>query len=160
MEVRALVLVFCSIIITVDAQDKKTTKSQPVRQQKRSSVPSLQERLEAHRLAIKRGEEREPSSVYLIDELTVTGVYKSVEGYGAFLRAVNNRTFFAYTGMQFYDGVVTAITPEMVVFEQNAGGKKKKVVKIYDPNALRQEAQRKAEEAQKSERSQQKDDDE
>ncbi len=140
-----LILLF---IVGVSAQEKPKATVSKKRPPKSSiqSMPSLQERLEAHRLAVKRGEEREPSSAYLIDEMTVTGIYKSVEGYGAFLRAVNNRTFFAYSGMQFYDGTVSSITPEMVVFQQSVGGKKKQVVKVYDPNSLRQAAAEKEEE--------------
>src|SRR5437867_497066 len=41
--------------------------------------PSLEERLEEHRLAVRRGEDREQTAAYLIDEITVTGTYKSVE---------------------------------------------------------------------------------
>src|SRR5262249_51647971 len=86
---------------------------------KEAAPPSLDDRLTDHRLAVRRGEQREPTSAFLIDEITVTGTYKSVEGYGAFLRAANNRTFFGYKGMQFYDGVILEIDPDQVVFQQN-----------------------------------------
>lgn len=153
-----LILLF---IVEVCAQEKPSKAPVSKKRPPKSaiqSMPSLQERLEAHRLAVKRGEEREPSSAYLIDELTVTGIYKSVEGYGAFLRAVNNRTFFAYSGMQFYDGTVSSITPEMVVFQQSVAGKKRQVVKVYDPNSLRQAAAEKEKEEEKKAKKQPKED--
>lgn len=151
-----LICLFC--IMEGSAQEKPLKTPSKKRPPKSTSIPSLQERLEAHRLAVKRGEEREPSSAYLIDEITVTGIYKSVEGYGAFLRAVNNRTFFAYSGMQFYDGTVSSITPEMVVFQQSAAGKTRQVVKVYDPNSLRQTAAEKQEKKQKKAKEEEKED--
>lgn len=149
-----LICLFCIVESTAQEKPAPAKKRLPKSSAptKSSAIPSLQERLEAHRLAVKRGEEREPSSAYLIDEMTVTGIYKSVEGYGAFLRAVNNRTFFAYSGMQFYDGIVSSITPEMVVFQQSAAGKKRQIVKVYDPNSLRQAAAEKEEEKARKQR--------
>jgi Tfp pilus assembly protein PilP len=127
------------------ATTRKVAKKKPA-SVKESSLPSLEDRLAENRLAVRRGEQRDPSSPYLIDEMTVTGVYKSVEGYGAFLKAVNGRTFFAYSGMHFYDGEVASISPDQVVFTQTlAGGKKKQVVKVYDPSALRNSAAEQAE---------------
>jgi hypothetical protein len=74
----------------------------------------------------------------MIEEITVTGIYKSVEGYGAFLRASNGRTFFAFKGMKFYDGFVSEIDPDQVVFQQVLpNGKKLQIAKVYDPNSLR-----------------------
>ncbi|MEW6734091.1 MAG: hypothetical protein AB1489_22380 [Acidobacteriota bacterium] len=116
---------------------RRTTKSKPA-EKEAAALPSLNERLEDHRLAVRRGEKREPSAAFLIDEITVNGIYKSTEGYGAFLRASNGRTFFAYTGMPFFDGSVAHIEVDQVTFEQVLpDGKRRQVVKNYDPNALR-----------------------
>lgn len=101
-------------------------------------TPSLADRLNEQRLALRRGEEREQSQPYLIEEVSVNGIYKSVEGYGAFLKATNGRLFFAYKGMLFYDGTVLQIDPDQVIFQQNLPkGKTKQIVKAYDPSALR-----------------------
>jgi hypothetical protein len=117
---------------------RKISKKRVSETVKAAEAPALMDRLEDHRLAVRRGEQREQTSAYLIEEIIVTGTYKSVEGYGAFLRASNGRTFFAHTGMKFYDGSVLQIEPDQVIFQQVlADGKKKQIVKIYDPNALR-----------------------
>ncbi len=101
-------------------------------------LPSLADRLNDQRLAIRRGEQREPSQPYLIEEVSVNGIYKSVEGHGAFLKATNGRLFFAYSGMLFYDGEVLQIDPDQVVFQQILpNGKTKQLIKAYDPSALR-----------------------
>ncbi|MBL8151447.1 MAG: hypothetical protein JNN15_16100 [Blastocatellia bacterium] len=116
----------------------KTKPRRTVRVAEPKEVPPLEERVAEYRIAVRRGEEREPSSAYLIDEITVTGIYRSVEGFGAFLRSTNKRTFYAYRGMPFYDGSVEQVNSDHVIFQQSLpGGKKKQVVKMYDPNSLR-----------------------
>lgn len=118
---------------------KRVAKRKPVEAKEEAlETPTLAERLNEQRLAIRRGEEREQSQPYLIEEVSVNGIYKSVEGYGAFLKASNGRLFFAYKGMNFYDGQVLQIDPDQVIFQQNlAKGKTKQVIKAYDPSALR-----------------------
>ncbi len=109
-------------------------------------MPPLGDRLNEQRLAIRSGEQREASQPYLIEEVSVNGIYKSVEGYGAFLKAVNGRLFFAYKGMLFYDGEVLQIDADQVIFQQNLpNGKKKQIIKAYDPSALRSTALEKEE---------------
>lgn len=121
------------------ATTKKVTRKR-VSPTKENTVEalSLGDRLNEQRLAIRSGEQREASQPYLIEEVSVNGIYKSVEGYGAFLKAINGRLFFAYKGMLFYDGEVLQIDADQVVFQQNlANGKKKQVIKAYDPSSLR-----------------------
>jgi hypothetical protein len=132
------------------ATSQKVSKRRTPAAEKVIAPPTLEERLDEQRGAIRRGEAREASSPYLIEEMSVNGIYKSVEGYGAFLKAPNGRTFFAYTGMPFYDGEVLQIEADQVVFQQNLpGGKKKQLVKAYDPSALRSAALEKAEQQKK-----------
>lgn len=103
--------------------------------------PSLEDRLIAHRQAVRKGEQREASQPYLIEEITIYGLYKAVNGYGAFLKATNGRSFFGYVGMPFYDGEIAEIEADQIVFEQKLpNGKKHQVVKAYDPSALRNAA--------------------
>ncbi|MBI4854537.1 MAG: hypothetical protein HY819_22290 [Acidobacteria bacterium] len=118
---------------------KKIAKRKPIAvKEEVIEIPSLADRLNQQRLALRRGEEREQSQPYLIEEVTVNGVYKSVEGYGAFLKAINGRLFFAYRGMLFYDGEILQIDPDQVIFQQNLPkGKTKQIIKAYDPSALR-----------------------
>lgn len=66
-----------------------------------------------------RGQEPSKTAPYLIDELTVTGIFRNAEGYGAFV--VENATqkqqvFFMRTGWQTYDGVIKEILPTGVKF--------------------------------------------
>lgn len=123
-------------------------------------MPSLGDRLNDQRLAIRRGEPREPSQPYLIEEVSVNGIYKSVEGHGAFLKAVNGRLFFAYKGMLFYDGEVLQIDPDQVIFQQILpNGKTKQIIKAYDPSALRSSAIEKDKDKDPKKKKTKKDDD-
>lgn len=69
--------------------------------------------LEGHRL--------EPSKTapYLIDELSITGIFRNEEGYGAFVvetATQKQQIFFARAGWQTYDGQITEILPTGVKF--------------------------------------------
>lgn len=122
---------------TKSVTTKKISKRKTV-VEKVVELPSLDERLVEQRQAVRKGDNREPSSPYLIEEVVVQGIYKSVEGYGAFLKAVNGKTFFAYSGMPLYDGSVFQIDADQVVFEQKGSdGKKRQIIKPYDPSSLR-----------------------
>ena len=61
-------------------------------------------------------------SPYLIEELTINGIFKTGEGFGAFVvEGVSARrmTLFARPGLRTYDGVVKEITPTGVRFVKN-----------------------------------------
>jgi|GEM_PF-3231020 len=59
-------------------------------------------------------------SPYLIDELTVTGIYRTSAGYGAFIVAGPTKlTFFGRPGMRTFDGLIKEITPTGVKFVRN-----------------------------------------
>ena len=131
---------------TKNISKRKTTAKEEALEE----MPNLGDRLNEQRLAIRRGEARETSQPYLIDEISVNGIYKSVEGYGAFLKAINGRLFFGYSGMLFYDGEILQIDADQVIFEQTlANGKKKQIIKAYDPSALRNTALEKEEKDKK-----------
>ena len=102
---------------TKNISKKKTAAKEEVLEE----MPNLGDRLNEQRLAIRRGEARETSQPYLIDEISVNG-----------------RLFFGYSGMLFYDGEILQIDADQVIFEQTlANGKKKQIIKAYDPSALR-----------------------
>lgn len=63
----------------------------------------------------------EPSKIapYLIDELSITGIFRTEEGYGAFLveaATQKQQIFFARVGWQTYDGQIKEILPTGVRF--------------------------------------------
>ncbi len=61
-------------------------------------------------------------SPYLIEELTVNGIFKTSAGYGAFvIEGVSSKkmTLFARQGMKTYDGVIKEISPTGVRFVKN-----------------------------------------
>src|SRR5690242_13684577 len=60
---------------------KKVVKKKPASTEKAKELPSLEDRLFEQRAAIRKGEEREPTAPYLIDEIFVNGIYKSREGF-------------------------------------------------------------------------------
>ena len=69
-------------------------------------------------------------SPYLVEELTVTGIFRTGEGYGAFVVAGPTRlTFFARPGMRTYDGIVKEIAPNGVRFARSVR---------YDDGSVRQ----------------------
>lgn len=69
-------------------------------------------------------------SPYLIEDFTITGIFKDSAGYGAFMQAGPTKlTFFARVGMRTYDGVVKEITPAGVKFVKNVP---------YDDGSVRQ----------------------
>lgn len=69
-------------------------------------------------------------SPYLVEDFTVTGIFRDSAGYGAFVLAGPTKlTVFARVGMRTYDGVVKEITPTGVKFVKNVR---------YDDGSVRQ----------------------
>ncbi len=69
------------------------------------------------------GRNLEPSklSPYLIEELTISGIFKTEEGYGAFITetaTAKQQTFFARVGWSTHDGAIEDITPNGVRFKK------------------------------------------
>lgn len=58
-----------------------------------------------------------PLSAYLVSELEVNGIYKTKEGWGAFVRAkTTDTTFFVRIGDKAFNGEIVRIEPRQVVF--------------------------------------------
>ena len=73
----------------------------------------LRDYLEGH------GSEPSKTGPYLIDELTITGIFRNEEGYGAFVvesATQKQQVFFVRTGWQTYDGQIKEILPTGVKF--------------------------------------------
>ena len=69
------------------------------------------------------GRNPEPSKLapYLIEELTVSGIFKTEEGFGAFITetaTAKQQTFFARVGWSTHDGIIEDITPNGVKFKK------------------------------------------
>ena len=69
------------------------------------------------------GRNPEPSKLapYLIEELTISGIFKTEEGFGAFITetaTAKQQTFFARVGWSTHDGVIEDITPTGVKFKK------------------------------------------
>lgn len=70
-----------------------------------------QEYMQARQLARSQGRpEPDPIGQYLVSELTVTGVFETDRGPGAFIQAApTNSTFFVYNGTRVYNGEIVGI---------------------------------------------------
>lgn len=87
-------------------------------------APSIDDRMGAHKKALRdyyEGRSAEPGKLtpYLIDELTVTGVFMNEDGYGAFIAesaTQKQQTFFARNGWKTFDGYIKEVSPSGVKF--------------------------------------------
>lgn len=90
-------------------------------------APGFEDRLKAYREQLRLflgGSGREPSktSAYLIEELTVTGVFRNEDGLGAFVvetATKNQQTYFVRQGWATHDGYIKDILPNGVMFVRN-----------------------------------------
>lgn len=86
--------------------------------------PNVEARVTDYRKLVRdylegRGHEPSKTAPYLIDELTVTGIFRNAEGYGAFVvetATQKQQVFFIRTGWQTYDGLIKEILPTGVKF--------------------------------------------
>lgn len=100
---------------------KVTKEAQPV------LPPGAEMRLAEYRSLMRQASltsQPAPSvlSPYLIEELTINGIFKTGEGFGAFVvEGVSSKrmTLFARPGMRTYDGIVREVTPTGVRFIKN-----------------------------------------
>lgn len=86
--------------------------------------PSIDNRMNDYKKLVRdyyEGRNAEPDKLapYLIDELTVTGIFQNREGYGAFVvesATQKQQTFFARSGWKTFDGYIKEILPTGVKF--------------------------------------------
>lgn len=86
-------------------------------------VPDIESRLTNYRTLVRAaangGVQTVPdkTSPYLVEELTVTGIFRDAQGYGAFIAAEPTKlTFFARPGMRTHDGIIKEVLPTGVKF--------------------------------------------
>ncbi len=86
--------------------------------------PNIEARVTDYKKLVRdylEGRRIEPSKTapYLIDELSITGIFRNEEGYGAFVvetATQKQQIFFARVGWQTYDGQIKEILPTGVKF--------------------------------------------
>ena len=86
----------------------------------------VEERFSAYKDLVRGsmgGRNPEPSKLapYLIEELTISGIFKTEEGFGAFITetaTAKQQTFFARVGWSTHDGIIEDITPNGVKFKK------------------------------------------
>lgn len=86
--------------------------------------PNIETRVNDYKKQVREfyeGRSAEPSKLapYLIEELSVTGIFRNDEGYGAFVvESVTQKqqTFFARTGWKTFDGYIKEVLPTGVRF--------------------------------------------
>ncbi|MBS1810038.1 MAG: hypothetical protein JST84_17890 [Acidobacteria bacterium] len=96
----------------------KKPEPQPV------APPNIETRVTDYKKLVRdylegRGNEPSKTTPYLIDELAVTGIFRTEEGYGAFVvesATQKQQVFFVRTGWQAYDGQIKEILPTGVKF--------------------------------------------
>lgn len=90
-------------------------------------VPSIETRVENYKAMMReylagRGKEPSKLSAYTIEELTLTGIFRTDDGDGAFVvetASRNQQTYFAKSGWQTFDGYIKEILPTGVRFVKN-----------------------------------------
>ena len=86
--------------------------------------PNIEARVTDYKKLVRdylEGRSVEPSKTapYLIDELSITGIFRNEEGYGAFVvetATQKQQIFFARAGWQTYDGQIKEVLPTGVKF--------------------------------------------
>lgn len=120
----------------VPARVKREPKVVVKKEPQPMPVPGIETRLTAYRDLVRaasagsRQAAPDKLSPYVIDELTITGIFRDGEGYGAFVAAEPTKlTFFVRPGMRTHDGVVKEVLPTGVKFSRTTR---------YDDGSVRQ----------------------
>ena len=87
-------------------------------------APSIDNRMTDHKKLLRdyyegRGAEPGKLAPYLTEELSVTGIFRNEDGYGAFVVesiTQKQQTFFARTGWKTFDGYIKEILPTGIKF--------------------------------------------
>jgi hypothetical protein len=126
VKVSLAVAALAALVLPVAAQQKDPFYREPkkkakVVEERDTNKPVLvpfpsfeqrsQEYLQARQVARSSGAaEPEPIGQYLVNEVTVTGVFQTDRGPGAFVQAGPSKTtFYVYTGTRLYNGEIVAI---------------------------------------------------
>jgi len=80
-----------------------------------------------------------PTSVILLDELSVTGIFRTPRGYAAIVKAEPiNLSYTIYPGEKFFDGQLVAVEENRLVFRKVSKWSTGKFVSSVENKALRQ----------------------
>lgn len=97
----------------------KTTKSPDA-----IAVPSIQQRIDSYKAIRMVCAERgvacpKPTSVLTVDEMQVTGIFRTPRGYAAMVEATPIKlSYTIYPGEKFYDGQLVAIEETKLIFRR------------------------------------------
>ena len=107
-------------------------------------APSAEIRMNEFKLKMREhlnGRAQEPSKIspYTIEELSVTGIFRNEDGYGAFIveaASQKQQIYFAREGWQTFDGYIKEILPTGVRFVKTVRYDDGKVVQTEEVRAL------------------------
>jgi ABC-type transport system substrate-binding protein len=109
----------------VPSRVKREPKVPVKREPRPVPAPGIESRLTAYRDLVRASSASsalpapDKLSPYLVEELTVTGIFRDSGGYGAFVAADPTKlTFFVRPGMRTHDGVVREILPTGIKFSR------------------------------------------
>jgi ABC-type transport system substrate-binding protein len=120
----------------VPSRVKREPKVPVKREPRPVPAPGIESRLTSYRDLVRASAASsalpapDKLSPYLVEELTVTGIFRDAQGYGAFVAADPTKlTFFVRPGMRTHDGVVKEVLPTGIKFSRTTR---------YDDGTVRQ----------------------
>jgi ABC-type transport system substrate-binding protein len=120
----------------VPSRVKREPKVPVKREPRPVPAPGIESRLTSYRDLVRASAassavaQPDKLSPYLVEELTITGIFRDSQGYGAFVAADPTKlTFFVRPGMRTHDGVVKEVLPTGIKFSRTTR---------YDDGTVRQ----------------------
>lgn len=107
-------------------------------------VPSIQQRIDSYKAIRMACAERgiacpKPTSVLTVDEMQVTGIFRTPRGYAAMVEATPIKlSYTIYPGEKFYDGQLVAIEEAKLIFRRTRKMSDGKEISAVDTKVLRQ----------------------
>jgi hypothetical protein len=108
------------------------------------TAPAIESRIEYYKrmreeAAISGRPIPKVTSVLLLDEMSVTGIFKTPRGYGAIIEATPIKlSYTIYPGEKFFDGQLVAVEEHKLVFRKVTKWSNNKFVSSVENKALRQ----------------------
>ncbi|REJ79171.1 MAG: hypothetical protein DWQ47_00035 [Acidobacteria bacterium] len=108
------------------------------------AAPSIESRIEYYKeMREKAAMNGQPipkvTSVLLLDEMSVTGIFKTPRGYGAMVEATPIKlSYTIYPGEKFFDGQLVAVEENRLVFRKVTKWSNNKFVSSVENKALRE----------------------
>jgi hypothetical protein len=136
---------FAKPVVRSSAPKKATgTKTEPKKAPTTVGVPSIQQRIDSYKAIRMACAERgiacpKPTSVLTVDEMQVTGIFRTPRGYAAMVEATPIKlSYTIYPGEKFYDGQLVAIEESKLIFRRTRRLSDGKEAVAVDTKVLRQ----------------------